>query len=439
MNDRIEHPMLTWLTVSILAATALVPLVVFGIGPEMARWDAAQAETFFRRGETEDALYQLRSAAQRSPRDPVVRLLLANRLIENGDPKEGIALANEVLERYPGHHRALETLARGDQKLGDFAGALKAMERFAQSGNSSSMDAGMLNNLSYFQALAESDLPLASANMDRAIGALTAQEWSLNVESLPVRSLVASVIIARHCNGQDDVRELLDQEIERRDAEVYSLRSKAVETVYRNSREEFPFYEPPENHVRVTRKLLRTQEESLAVLLTCRALLHQDAGRESLCDSDRLQVKELHFDASEIAGRLPGELECLQLLEAASQFLDTRGFVRGRLPWTDSFEDWVRLPTTKRHQFSHASLARRDLDYAILATRIFLKSLDSRLHNTMDDPVDLDELRKSYVKTLAIELNHRAMLNRRSGNAPAASSDEQEIRALGFTPGEQLY
>ena len=439
MNDRIEHPLLTWLTVAVLASIALVPLVVFGIGPEMARWDAAQAETFFRQGETEDALYQLRSAAQRSPRDPVLQLLLANHLIESDDPEGGIELANKVLERYPGHRRALETLARGDQKLGDFDGALKAMERFAQSVNTSSMDVGMLNNLSYFQALAKSDLSLASANMDRAIAALTAQEWSLNIESLPVRSLIASVIVGRHCNGQDDVQKLLNQEIERRDAEIYSLRSQTIKTVYRNSREEFPFYEPPDSRVRLTRELLRKQEESLAALLTCRALLHQDAGRESLCDSDRLQVKELEFDASDIAGRLPAELECLQLLQSASQFLDTRGFVRGRLPWTDSFDEWVKLPTTKRHQFSHSSLAGRDLDHAILATRIFLKSLDSGLHNTMDDPVDLDELRKSYVETLAIELNHRAMLMRRSGDSPAADADETEIRDLGFTPGEQLY
>jgi len=68
------------LIVSAVASIAMIPLMLYGCGPEWARWDATQANSFFRKGEIDDALYQLRDAIRKSPRDPVLKLTLAERV-----------------------------------------------------------------------------------------------------------------------------------------------------------------------------------------------------------------------------------------------------------------------------------------------------------------------------------------------------------------------
>ena len=59
----------------------LLPLMMYGCGPEWARWDAAQAVIAYDRGDMEQAIFQLTTAVERSPRDPSLKISLAKKLI----------------------------------------------------------------------------------------------------------------------------------------------------------------------------------------------------------------------------------------------------------------------------------------------------------------------------------------------------------------------
>ena len=74
----------------------------------------------------------------------------------------------------------------------------------------------------------------------------------------------------------------------------------------------------------------------LVSLLTVRALVFQDLGRQQAANADRFRVRELGYDADRLAENLPGKFACLDLLNNATTYLDTRGYVLGLLPWDDA-------------------------------------------------------------------------------------------------------
>ena len=111
MSRPSENGIVRWLVVLLVASVAVLPMISYGCSPEWARWDATQANAFFRIGETEDALYQLRDAIKKSPRDPVLKTTLAGRLIELEQAAEALELTDEVLEVYPDNAQAMQILS----------------------------------------------------------------------------------------------------------------------------------------------------------------------------------------------------------------------------------------------------------------------------------------------------------------------------------------
>ena len=95
------------LLVSGFCAVLLIPLMAYGCGPEWARWDAAQAVMADEQGDVEGAIEQLTAAVEKSPRDPSLRLSLAEKLVESNKPFKAERVCDEILKRFLDDDRAL--------------------------------------------------------------------------------------------------------------------------------------------------------------------------------------------------------------------------------------------------------------------------------------------------------------------------------------------
>lgn len=440
MSDAIhESKWVKLLAVSFFAAVFTLPLAMYGCGPEWARWDAAQARQFFRDGETEDALYQLRDAVRKSPRDPVVKLTLATSLIEDEQLEEGLALANEVLELYPKNAQAMQVKTNGQQRMGDFAGGLETYLEYDRSLNAFFRAGNSLNEIAYYRALAEQDLHLAKRDIEDTIARSSACAWRGGQGLLlPTRAIVVAALVARFCDAEDLVMPLLSEEITRLQDKTFRRRSELTKLIYDEAQLSFRRIKQTSTAIELRRSELRQLEKSLATLLTCRALIFQDRNQKTASQIDRIEVQKLGFDASAIALSLPDEKLMLLGLYEASVYLDTRGFVTSRLPWVDE----EKLGSMSRSQWNfngsfESSL--RDLNVALVAARVWQKSIDCPLYNSVEFYSEKLETQARANRDIAVMLNHRAMLLRRRGDLEAAAKDETEIRELGFEPGNQLF
>ena len=185
------------LIVSAVASIALVPMIFYGCGPEWARWDATQANSYFLQGETSDALYQLRDAIQKSPRDPVLRLTLAERLIDIKKPEEALELTNEVLEVYPDNANAYRIKSLSQQHQGDFQGALRTQLEYDEL-HATRRSFSNLNQIAYLRALANEDLHLAKRDIETVV-ATASQFLNWNDSeylTYPVKATVVACLLS---------------------------------------------------------------------------------------------------------------------------------------------------------------------------------------------------------------------------------------------------
>jgi tetratricopeptide (TPR) repeat protein len=443
MTDRLHEPQwLRYMVIGIFATIALAPLSMHGCGPEWARWDAAQARHYFRAGETEDALYQLRTAARKSPRDPMVKLTLATSLIEDNQPKEGLRLANEVLEVYPTNGAAMQVKANSQQRMGNFEGGLETYLKYDSTLNVFVRRAESLNNIAYFRGLAKKDLHLAKRDIEDTIANTAACPWDGGQGiDLPYRATVVASLVGRCCDLQETILPVLSQLIDEL-ADATSQRRKSLsKSVYDQAQDDFRGFKRNANDINLQRLKLRKLEKSLAALLTCRALLHQDLGNLRQCQSDREWVVRFGLDADEIAADFPPEKATVLELLTASTYLDTRGFVMSRLPWVKESE-LESMPRSQQNFNGSYESAIRDLNVAILCSRVWLKSFESReynLHNSVEFFEDKPTVIKNAKRTIAVLLNHRMELHLRRGDSDLAEIDEKEICEYGFEPGPELF
>jgi len=429
----------SWIVVAVVSSFALVPICFYGCGPEWARWDAAQAMQFYDRGETKDALYQLECAVEKSPRDPVIKLLLARGLMRAGKSSEGLAVTEQVLEQYPNNRSALLAKSECQQRCGDFIGGLETYQLYEDSNKSFVSDVNSWNQLAYYRALAKKDLHLASDDIDRVVKSRSRERWACGDLSLAQKSIVAAAIISRSTGVLDSVLEELELQINATDYLVNVKRTSLIEQIYDKVQTEPTFTETMSDPIRDARYTLRSHEESLAVLLTCRALIYQDLGETGFCLNDRQHVRELEFDAQQIAALLPSEEQCLHTLVEGSIYLDTRGFVGSLLIWLDDNAKLRNMPDEQRRRYSSYTDALADLNTAVLAAETFLNSIDGPLHNRMESSFDRDEAKSQWKRHCAVMLYHRMLLHQRKGLVDLAEADRKRVVALGFEPDESLF
>ena len=419
-----------------VASIAVLPLTFYGCGPEWARWDATQANMYFRRGETDEALYQLRDAIRKSPRDPVLKLTLAERLIEIDKTDEALELANQVLEVFPDNAMAAQIISEAFRHQGDFKAALDANIEFVGNVNAYRRNSTGLNLLAYYRALAKTDLHLAKEDIESAVAISRSIGWTGDDElNLDVRATVLAAMVSRCCESEEEAIATISPQIEVLRTLIQKARAQLTDHVYELAKESFPVRQTTDSLDR--QQLLNTYERRAAALLSCRALLHQDLGDLNQCNSDRREVVKLGFDSSEILNALPDERYALTLIGPAGAFLDTRGFICSLLPWRENLNP---VSSEKQHHYSSYENALRDLNIAILRSEIGRKSLNYPVGNAVELGENNRQLaQKNRKRTSAVLLYHRQTLHQRAGKEDLALLDEERIRELGLEPGPTLY
>ena len=434
MSRPAENGIVRWLVVLLVASVAVLPMISYGCSPEWARWDATQANAFFRVGETEDALYQLRDAIKKSPRDPVLKTTLAERLIEIDRGDEALKLSGEVLEVYPDNAQAMKIKSLAQKSLGDFEASLETELKIDKHLHAYGRDASSLNQLAYARALANTDLHLAKEDIDIAITALNrGLTWPSAEElSLEVKATMLASMVARSCDAQEEAIDAISEQVKSWRERLAAAKTELTGLVFNDLDDSFPIRQ--DIGMLRRRQNLRSFEAQAAALLSCRALLYQDIGDMENCRNDRCEVNQFGYDSEDVLAHLPDDKVALARLSMLSAFLDTRGFICSLLPWS---EDADKLPMDQHFISSYAN-AIKDLNTAVFCREMARKSIDSRLWNTME-PLDVELQRKNMNLYSAIMLYHRQTLLQRRGKHDLAKQDEEKIRNLGFEPGDKLY
>lgn len=420
----------------------LLPLMFYGCGPEWARWDAAQAVIAYDRGDMDQAIFQLTTAVERSPRDPGLKISLARKLIESGRGAEAEALCDEILARYPDNDPALITKVNSQQAQGNFREALDTFNLRARQRNwTIGGDAQKLNERAYFRALAGVQLVDAKQDIDAA----TAIASRFSFGNLPwrlglyQRSLAASGIVATKIGMARPAIEHLSDSIDSLRRMLHSSKSELNKAIVNLTAEQFPPSQDQADSQIEFRSAIRISEQTLATLLTVRALAYQKIGENDLRDQDRAEVREMSLDCDEIAAALPDDSECIGTIQISAAFLDTRGFIIGQMPAGSSLES-IEFDGKQIAISNDFGDALRDLDQSVFAFEVFEKSLASEIHNHAEgfvqDPV---AEQKSIGKQKAVLLYHRLVVREKSGDHQAAEQDAAAIRALDCEPGPHLF
>jgi tetratricopeptide (TPR) repeat protein len=417
----------------LVASVALVPMVFYGCSPEWARWDATQAHAFFREGETDDALYQLRDAVKKNPRDPVLKTTLAERLIEIDQAEDAIELSNEVLEVYPGNAKAMEIKSKAHKNLGEFETSLEIELEIDKQLHAYRRDVDSLNQLAYARALAGKDLHLAKRDIENAIVKMNRQlRWEGdNGLIAEVRAVVLASMVARSCNAQEDAIPLISSLIDFYREKITSRTASLTDFIYKEADASFPIRN--NSAMKKRRQELRLYESQAASLLSCRALLYQDLGKPDLCTGDRVETRHLGYDSEKLLAHVPDDKIALEMIGYASALLDTRGFICSRLPWNDELEG-----LSKQDHFSDFDSAIRDLNIAVFCSEVRRKAVDTPLRHTIDT-FDANEEKEELGHQSAVLLFHRQELLKRQGENDLAKQDEERIRELGYERAHRLH
>ena len=439
-----EHSQDNFLTrillVSGFCAVLLIPLLAYGCGPEWARWDAAQAVIAHEQGDVHGAIYQLTAAVEKSPRDPSLRLSLAQKLIETSKPFQAERVCDEILKRFPKDDQALVLKANSQQAQGNFEKGLETFNQLAKARSWVISDSySKLNERAYFRALANVELKDAKDDIDAAINQINGLRLGTLDHSFSFlsRSLVTSALIGRHIGMAQVLTRRMTPMIDRLRVEIAKITTDLNRSIIEQSSRQFPPSVDVSKSSNDARIAIRSLEKTLALLLTTRALCYQDLREIDLSNQDRAEVRSLALDADEIIANLPAENECINQLFTGCQLLDTRGFIISLLP-----EGALRKPKFIQRQVEITQTlndALVDLDQAIFAYEVYARSLNSNLHNHVGNQIDLKMAKVRVPHDKAVFLYHRMLLLEKMGNQEAADQDRATIRQLGFEPGEHLF
>lgn len=445
MNDPREPILTRVLLVTGFCAVLFIPLLAYGCGPEWARWDAAQAVMAHERGDVDGAIEQLTAAVEKSPRDPSLKLSLAEKLIESSQPFRAERVCDEILKRFPDHDAALIRKANSQQSQGNFVKALATFKQRAKARSWLISDSfHKLNERAYFRALANRELPYAKEDIDAAIAKVAQQRLGAleHSVSIRVRSLVVSALVGRKIGMADVAIDRLTPRINALRIKTHEIKLELNAAIIQQSSQQFPPVKEDTLHYNAMRANVWVVEKELALLLTTRALCYQDLSDQDpsniqYCDQDRAEVRSLGLDADKIVAKLPGDNECISELLDSHSLLDTRGFIVSRLSDSPSDVDSNGLPMLKNREGLNEALV--DFNQAIFAFQVFANSLGTEVHNHIENTLDIAIMKLRIPRSKAVLLYHRMLLLEKIGPADAAAKDRESIIELGFEPGWHLF
>lgn len=431
------------LLVAGFCAVVMIPLMGYGCGPEWARWNAAQAVIAYEHGDIDGAIEQLKSAVEKSPRDPSLRLRLAEKLIESNQPFQAERVCDEVLRRFPDNDAALIHKTNSQQAQGDFKKALETFRQRAKARNWLIGDSFLkLNQRAYYRALAGTELNHAKKDVDTAMSMVAEKRLGSLDHSVSTiaRSLVTSALIGRRVGMTDAAIQRLTPRIDRIRIDAHTANIALNKTVIRQISEQLPPASAAIESNNDLRAIIGGLEKTLALLLTTRALCYQDIGATDLSHQDRAEVRDLTLDADVIASKLPTETQSIAELLFSHMLLDTRGYITTLISQNGAAPKRGSSVASQRFEITQSlDDALIDLNQAIFAYQVFAKSLDSEVHNHTENIIDLAKAKPGVPKAKAILFYHRVLLLEKMGNRIAADRDRKTIRQLGFTPDWHLF
>lgn len=409
-----------------------------GCQSETAKWEFARALVAEESGDSANAINRMQAALAKAPNDVTMKLELARVLAENGN-RQSLALCDEVLAAHPNRKPALFRKSSCQQHFGEFEQALATYKLILA--DHVKRDRSELNNLAYYRALANRELTLAANDIETAIDEEEENRFPSGLYlSLRVKAAMAIGLTSRHLARQRQVLKLLTLQINGLESDYAKFQAIFSLTVFAQIQTEFPLAEGTEQEtelIRINQDLIRA---GLVSLLTVRALLYQDLGRPQSANTDRLRVRELGYQANRLAEKLPDKFACLDLLNNATTYLDTRGYVLGLLPWDNAAINDLELGSDSPARVSSYQESLADLDLAVSSAETIRVAIEESLYNIPQLSVmDVEQIDRDMRHTAAVLLYHRAQVHERAGKSRRAARDRQAIQSLGFDPAENLF
>ncbi len=407
----------------VFVALVAIPILYYGWNSEMARWTAARAEILYRNGEVPSAISMLKKAVERAPHNVDLQLLLAGKLMSHQQADQALAIIDDAIARSADPQPALRSKAECLVYLDRSSEALATLKSLSDYVTSLDFDEPeRLNELAYFRALAGEELESAKDNIDKAIQSLQIRTWWLDGFPMPLldQTILAATMIARRVDQPMIVLKMLNERIDVNADLIAKLDQESSSFVYRCMSEGFPIKPQYEQDVKTIQQTKYSARQVLSLLLSVRALVWQDLGRQEDALVDRRRIVTLGFDATNLVDQIPDDWTLLYVMYVGAMYLDTRAVV-----------SHARQPGSAE--------ALRDVDAAVLAMRLLELTDRSALQNSIRDnrgnQFDAMQLRRQEA-TLRM---HRAKVLLRRGQIEQAEQDFQRIEELGFDRRQMLF
>jgi len=432
----------------VLAAQVLLVTVLIcgfaGCQRENAQWTFAAGMNAREDGDPETAIDLLQEALRLSPGSDNIKIQLASLLAESGQGEPGLSLCDEVLAIYPKHDEARKAKITCLKYLGRFDEAL--VEHQLRDSRKIDKSENVLNGLAYHRALANRELDKALRQIDEAI------EKVEGSASITLQTALAVAMISRHVDQQDAAMLVVNNHIAKV-AEYWGARNSRIgrllaDKEFSRSTGNEQLTKKIEDQIKETGASLDDLGRGLSRLLAARALLAEDLGDIELADHDRRWVRELGFDFDDSLAALPQDRDCLNVLDVAAAFLDTRGFILTLLPWrtlasgsSSDFDAEGRLNDKTNIIRSDYWSATENLDLAIAAAEVRHAALtNDNLFNHVIEPLERVKKRvRESPHTLAVLLYHRFLAHKKAGKFDLAAADKKRIEELGFPANCRLF
>ncbi len=423
VQKKSDHPVATALTLIFFACLVFAPVL---IQHEPLRWQAAQAMLQYDAGNRDDAIKSLQQIALKTPDDGYVQTRLVYWLSENGQAEKAIKHCEQQLVRNPDSQDWLELRRHAECEAGDFKAAWQTFQELKTIRTQRvSRTSDELNEQAYFRALADEDLKTAAAEIQTAVSTATSRSAGADfLVPLPSQALIAAGLLSRRTGSQSVVLPQLNRRIEIAERALEDRENSVGASLAQYSVKSFPPSEQQESSLDEMRSSIEFRRRELAFLMVCRALMFEDLDQPERCDLDRAQVVELGFEPQLVADLLPDDSVCNALAMRAVAYLDTRGLVLTKMPWSEP-DDLIDGVSTIKDAIADASIA------------VTVSEVIDHFVRTSSD-FSTDEQNR-FRKTFAAVLHHRVMANRKAGNSDAVNSDRQRIESLGYDPDGNLY
>ena len=432
-------------------------LVTMNIGccQDSAQWKVAAAINEAKHGNEEEAIELLQAALRMDPDSSDIKLRLAGLLAENDQGDLGVTLCDEVLESDPAADDVWKTRSSCLLLLGRFDEALADYQKHVI--GSIDKNSEQLNQLAYQRALAGSELDKALRQINQGIGKLEQQQFWGRFSSVPIEvsSIVSAGLISRYTDGgQALIMDLLNELIFEEQRVWLDQNAKFQRLLTKFEKEDRESQSGDTDERRAKRQKAEEDQAyqrlqlvagNLTVSLATRSLIFEDQGQSELADLDRLWLKRIGYEPSEIYKALPSDIECLAALHNGGAMLDTRGFILTQMPWlpTWTIPTGAVFPmTNKNTSTSYGSYkgAMRDFDIAVAAAEIRLLALNSTLANRIEFPAEhVQPLKMMEARMIAVLRNHRRQALLKAKQLDAAQQDLLRIKELGYEAGPSLF